>query len=184
MGAITGATSDTYKPVAGDVGGTLTAMASYFDGQSADADKKTAEKVADNAVERDSRNKPPVFGDEDPDTEGVQNAMATRKVEENTEAIDDAATDDPADNVGAAVAATDIKANGDAETLTYSLGGADAAMFRVRDDGQIEVHGDTDLDYETKNTYMVTVMARDPLGESASIPVTIKVTDLDGRGRR
>ena len=37
-------------------------------------------------MELDSRNEPPVFGDEDPDTDGVQNAMATRKVEENTEA--------------------------------------------------------------------------------------------------
>ena len=31
-GDFTGATSDTYKPKAGDVGGTLTATASYFDG--------------------------------------------------------------------------------------------------------------------------------------------------------
>ena len=33
-GPITGATSDTYTPKAGDVGGTLTATASYFDGHS------------------------------------------------------------------------------------------------------------------------------------------------------
>ncbi len=46
--------------------------------------KKTAFAAADiKAVERDTRNKPPVFGDEDPDTAGVQNATATRKVEEN-----------------------------------------------------------------------------------------------------
>ena len=180
------ATSDTYKPVAGDVNKRLKATASYFDGQSApgdaDAAKKTAMKDAGNDVELDSRNYPPVFGDEDPDTDGVQNAMATRKVEENTEAnATDDATDDSVtgDNVGAAVAATDTKAGGTDETLTYSLGGADMGMFRVRDNGQIEVGAGTMLDYETKNTYMVTVMARDPLGESASIPVTIMVTDVD-----
>ena len=37
----------------------------------------------------------------------------------------------------------------------------------------------TKLDYETKNTYMVTVMARDPLGVSSSIDVTIMVTGVD-----
>ena len=81
--------------------------------------------------------------------------------------------------MGAVVEATDTKADGEAETLTYSLGGADAAKFRVRDNGQIEVAAGTKLNYETKNTYMVAVMARDPLGASSSIPVTIEVTNVD-----
>ena len=65
------ATSDTYTPKAGDVGGTLTVTASYFDGESApdaDATDKTVTAVTAVAVERDTRNKAPVFGDEDPDT--------------------------------------------------------------------------------------------------------------------
>ena len=181
------AKSDTYTPVVGDDVGTgkiLTATARYFDGESesgADAtDKKTAFAVAANGVELDTRNKRPVFGDEDPDTEGMQNATATRKVEENTAAASDDATDDePEDNVGGPVAATDFKADDAIETLTYSLGGADEAMFRVRDNGQIEVAAGTMLDYETKKTYRVTVMAEDPLGASASIEVTIMVTDVD-----
>ena len=37
-----------------------------------------------------------------------------------------------------------------AEDLTYTLGGADAAKFRVRANGQIEVGSGTMLDYETK----------------------------------
>ena len=179
---IADANSDTYTPVAADVGDTLTATASYFDGHSAaDTAKKEAEEGAANEVERDTRNKPPVFGDEDPDTAGVQNATATRTVEENTaaDASDDSATDDAGDNVGGEVMASDTKADGETETLTYSLGGADAAMFRVRDNGQIEVAAGTMLDYETKKTYRVTVMAEDPLGASASIKVTITVTDLD-----
>ncbi len=182
--AIEDATSDTYTPVADDVGDMLRARAMYFDGHSApDATvKKTADEEAGNTVELDSRNKPPVFGDEDPDMDGVQNDTAMRKVEENTEAdaSDDSTDDDAsADNVGGAVTATDTKADGTEETLTYTLGGADAAMFRVRDNGQIEVAAGTMLDHETKDTYMVTVMARDPLGTSASIPVTIMVTDVD-----
>ena len=72
--------------------------------------------------------------------------------------------------------------------MTYTLGGTDAAEFRVRQDdtattedegGQIEVGAGTMLDYETKRTYMVTVMAEDSFGDSASIMVTITVTDLN-----
>ena len=178
QGDITDAMSDTYTPKAGDVNGTLTATASYFDGESAPGatTKKTALKVADNAVAADTRNLPPAFGDEDSDTDGVQNTMAMRKVEENTEASDDA-VDDGGDNVGSPVMATDPDPNSDA--LTYTLSGADAAKFRVRDNGQIKVAAGTMLDYETKQTYSVTLTAEDSFGATASIAVTIMVTDLD-----
>ena len=176
----------------------LTATASYFDGQSAlDATmKEDAEKVADNVVELDTRNKPPVF-DLDEDEDGDRDTMVTRKVEENTEALAGRMTTTPppnrptdaGDNVGAAVTATDTKADGSAETLTYSLGGADAAKFRVRDDGQIEVADGTKLDYETKDHLHGDGHGGGPLGASASIPVTIMVTNVDEnagrvRGRR
>ena len=48
--------------------------------------------------------------------------------------------------------------------VTYTLGGTDAAKFRVRNNGQIEVASGTELDYETKPSYMVTVMAEDSFG--------------------
>ena len=111
-GPIAGATSDTYTPKAGDVGGTLTATASYFDGQSAPdadtADKKTAMEPAAMMVAVDTRNRAPVFDDQDTETDGVQNTETTRKVEENTKALatDDTlaidATDSANDNVGSA----------------------------------------------------------------------------------
>ena len=168
-GSNTVSTSDTYTPKAGDVGHTLTVTASYFDGQNAltDTTKKTA-GVTSVAVERDTRNKAPVFGDEDPDTTGVQNSAATRKVEENT-----------TDNVGAPVAASDTKADGSDEALQYRLSGADMPSFSVDNSGQIAVGSGTKLDYEGKRTYMVTVTATDPLGASSSIPVTIEVTNVD-----
>ena len=88
-GPITGATSDTYKPKAGDVGGTLTATASYFDGESAlgaDAEKEMAPKAAANVVDVGyPEHEPPVF-DLDEDDDGDRDAMVTRKVEENTKA--------------------------------------------------------------------------------------------------
>ena len=45
--------------------------------------------------------------------------------------------------------------------------------------GQISLKTDTELDYEDRTTYMVTVTAADPDGEMASVDVTIKVTDVD-----
>ena len=165
--------SDTYTPKASDVENTLTVTASYFDGENAPSDitdetgGKTA-PVTSVAVERDTRNKAPVFGDEDPDTSGVQNSAATRKVEENTTG-----------NFGALVEATDSKADGTPELLQYSLSGTDMSSFSVDNMGQIMVVSGTKLDYEGKRTYMVTVTATDPLGASSSIPVTIEVTNVD-----
>ena len=77
-------------------------------------------------------------------------------------------------NVGAPVAATDP--NGD--TLTYTLGGADAESFDIEESsGQLQTKAA--LDYETKTSYTVEVTATDPSGDSATITVTITVTDVD-----
>ena len=68
------------------MGGRLKATASYFDGHiGADAPyKETAEGRRDNAVEQDTRNEPPVFGDRIPTRTACRTPMTTRKVEENT----------------------------------------------------------------------------------------------------
>ena len=78
--------------------------------------------------------------------------------------------------VGDPVAAED--AAGD--TLTYTLGGADSALFAIdREDGQIRVKAGTKLDKETQDTYTVTVTATDSFGISSTIMVTIKVANVD-----
>ena len=83
-------------------------------------------------------------------------------------------------NGGGPVAATDPN---DGDQLTYTLGGPDASSFAISsvDDtgGQITVGAGTKLDYETKSTYMVTVVATDSFGATASIDVTITVTDVN-----
>ena len=88
-------------------------------------------------------------------------------------------TDNPDDNVGGGpVVATDA----DGDTVNYTLTGSD--MFRVRTNGQIEVSDKADLDYETKSSHTVMLTATDTSGaanNSASIEVTIYVTDLDER---
>ena len=172
---IEGANSATYTPVEDDdaamtdVGKDLLAVVSYTDAKrnADDADRDRAGLVSDNPVAVDTRNRAPVFGDQDSDTPGTQNQTAMREVAENTKG-----------DVGSAVIAEDPDPNED--PLIYALSGADAALFSVVGDGQITVKSGTKLDYEAaKNVYMVTLTATDSFSDSASIDVTITVTDVD-----
>ena len=62
--------------------------------------------------------------------------------------------------------------------MTYSLGGTDGASFSMlRNTGQLQTKAA--LNREVQDTYMVTVTATDPSGLSATVNVTIKVTNVD-----
>ena len=77
-------------------------------------------------------------------------------------------------NIGAPVAAADP----DGDTLTYTLGGSDAAAFEIlASSGQLRTKAA--LDFETKSAYSVTVTAADPYDLAADIDVTITVTGVD-----
>ena len=77
-------------------------------------------------------------------------------------------------NIGSAVSATDPDSG---TTLTYTLGGTDAASFGiVSSSGQLQTKAA--LDYETKTSYSVTVSVSDGNGGTDSITVTINVTDV------
>ena len=119
-----------------------------------------------------SANSPPSFPDPGEGSDSLE-----REVAENSAA---------GSSVGAPVTATD--AEGD--TLTYSLSGADASAFAIDSaTGQITVAAGTELDYETKTSYSVTVGVSD--GKDAdgnteataavdgTVAVTISVTDED-----
>ena len=98
----------------------------------------------------------------------TEGSRATRSVSENTPA---------GVNIGDPVAATDDDA------LAYTLAGPDAALFEVvADTGQVRVGATTTLDFENPDNpdheYQVTVTATDPYGASATVAVTIVVTDL------
>ena len=91
----------------------------------------------------------------------------TRSIDENTAA---------GQNVGAAVTATD----GDGDTLSYALGGTDAASFDiVSASGQIRTKTGVTYDHETKDSYALTVTASDPNGGTAVATVTVNVADVD-----
>ena len=102
-------------------------------------------------------NSAPVF------TEGTS---TTRSVAENTAS---------GQNIGAPVTATDTDTS---DTLTYTLGGTDAADFGiVRSSGQLQTSAA--LNFETKDSYAVTVSVSDGNGGADSIDVTINVTNVD-----
>jgi hypothetical protein len=66
----------------------------------------------------------------------------------------------------------------DGDALTYALGGADADHFAINSaTGQLSTKGA--LDYETDDSYSVTVTATDPGGLSDSAAVTITVRDVE-----
>ena len=101
--------------------------------------------------------------DETPTFDGEDGEAATRAIAENT---------GPGVDIGDPVAAT----GNEGDTLTYTLGGTDAASFDiVSTSGQLQTKDP--LDYETKLSYSVTVTATDPSDLSDEITVTITVTD-------
>ena len=79
----------------------------------------------------------------------------------------------PGANVGVPVTATDV----DGDLLTYRLvPGTDSSSFNIdADSGQITVGDGVTFDIATKDTYTVTVSARDPGGDEARVEVTITV---------
>ena len=108
-------------------------------------------------IEEIPANNAPVFTD---------GSSTTRAVAENTAS---------GQNIGAAVAATDADSG---DTLTYSLGGADAAAFSI-DDTTGQLQTSAALDYETQTSYSVIVSVSDDSGGSDSITVTINITDVN-----
>ena len=90
----------------------------------------------------------------------------SRSVAENTAA---------GENVGDPVTATDADTG---DTLTYTLGGTDAASFDiVAASGQVQTKTGVTYDHEAKASYAVTVTASDGTA-TADATVTISVTDV------
>ena len=145
---ITGATEATYMVAETDGGNYLRAMASYTDGYGND---EAVSDRTDNAV-----NVAPRFAAE----------TDARSVAENTAAGED---------IGALVEATDADAD---DTLTYTLGGADAASFAI-DSSTGQLMTSAALDFETEASYTVEVTATDNAGDNDTITVTISVTDVN-----
>ena len=96
-----------------------------------------------------------------------EGASATRQVAENSPA---------GTSVGLPLTATDA----DEDTLTYTLSGVDAGSFEIdAATGQLTTKEGVTYDYETRPAYSLAVIAADGKGLSASIPVTVNLTDVN-----
>ena len=159
---ISGANSDSYTPVADDVGIYLRATASYTDGLGT---RRSAHVVMDRQTAQ-----------RDPSFEGDVTSLT---VDENTP---------PSSLVGDAITATDP----DGDILTYSLSGTEASSFVIDGStGQITVGSGTMVDYESgpaRYTVIVSVHdGRDAYGNDDStiddrIVVNIDVNNVNEVG--
>ena len=103
-------------------------------------------------------NQPPVFED----TEGNAIAETSREI-----AVGAA--------LGAGIGEPVVATDPDEDTLTYTLGGDDAASFAI-DPSTGQLTTNAALDHEAKASYSVIVIATDPSGATAEVRVTITVT--------
>ena len=147
---IADATSATYTVVAADLGKVLRAVVGYQNEDGVDQEVWSAATAAVRAA-----NRLPAF----------PSGTAVRMVPENTLAKVE---------FGSPVLATDA----DDDPLAYALSGADASDFAL-DPASGQLSTSADLDYETKNSYQVTVSVTDGEGGSASVAVTIQVTNVN-----
>ena len=93
-------------------------------------------------------------------------ATATRQLAENSS---------EGTNVGDPLAAKD----GDNDAITFEITGTNDGSFTIDGTtGQIKA-GDHDYDHETDMEYTLTVQASDPYGGTATIDVTVAITDVD-----
>jgi hypothetical protein len=66
---------------------------------------------------------------------------------------------------------------------SYALSGTDAASFSINEaTGQIKVGTGTVLDFETEDSYMVTVTATDAAGSTETLDVTISINNVEEPG--
>ena len=157
----TNGTSATYTPVADDVNNYLRATASY-------TDRRGSGKTASAVPVQQTREAP------DSNTAPSFTSMtATRSVRENTPS---------GTHLGDAFQATDA----DSDEIRYFLGGTDGGAFDIDPKtGQLKVKDP--LNHESKETYSLSVFARDPtragdISESTgTVAVTITVTDINER---
>ena len=147
---IADATAATYTVATVDLGKFLRAVVGYQNEDGVAQEVRSAATAAVRAANRD-----PAFPSE----------TAVRMVPENT----------PTEvAIGSPVSATDP----DDDSLTYALSGANASDFTF-DTPSGQLSTSAVLDYETKNTYQVTVSVTDGEGGAADVDVTIQVTNVN-----
>ena len=153
-GSSDGLATSVYRPNADDVGYLLRVSASYTDGHG--SNKSVIQRSANSVIAAPVNNNPPSFA----------TLSTTREIAEDAR---------PNATVGAAVTATDTDPG---DVLTYTLTGS--SPFTIdSSNGRIRVAADAMLDHETGPSHIVSVTASDSSNATASITVTINVTNVN-----
>ena len=153
-GSSDGLATSVYRPNADDVGYLLRVSASYTDGHG--SNKSVIQRSANSVIAAPVNNNPPSFA----------TLSTTREVAEDAR---------PNATVGAAVTATDTDPG---DVLTYTLTGS--SPFTIdSSNGRIRVAASAMLDHETGPSHIVSVTASDSSNATASITVTINVTNVN-----
>ena len=168
--AIDGATAATFTPRDGDVGKVLSVEVKYTDGKGKDeVTQRLTTAVAASAAPR--------FYDK-------VASDTTRKVvsEFELELAENTGTFDPSDDKKDGDIFVGHRTDDPETVLKYAVGGADAASFKVITDssaGTVKLQAQVPLDIEEKGSYAVTVTATDSDGNTATLAVTVSVTNVD-----
>ena len=171
--AIDGATSATFTPRSSDLGKTLSVKVKYTDGKG--KDEVTQELMTPVAAPA----APLFYKAADPDADVV--TKFDLELEENTEATFAPSQDKKRGNIF--VGHRDDAPN---TILRYAVGGTDGESFKIVTDStqtslrsMVQLEAQVPLDKEDKASYAVEVTATDSRGSSATLAVTVKVTDAD-----
>ncbi len=148
------ATTNAYTPVTADEGMRLRVAANYTDKHS--SGKRVVKEFPNAVIPAPVVNHQPTF------TSNTE----TRNVPENS---------DVGTPIGDPVAANDLNGN---EGLVYTLDGTDETSFDI-DSATGQLKTKTMLNYESKSSYSVEVIATDPSNLKATTRVTITVDDVN-----
>ena len=87
----------------------------------------------------------------------------------------------PENSTGSTSVGTPVTADDpDGDTLTYHLSGNDAVGFAIGlETGQIATKNGVTYDHESKSEYLLTVSANDNRGGTASVDITVYITDVN-----
>jgi hypothetical protein len=73
------------------------------------------------------------------------------------------------------ITSTDI----DSTSSIYTISGDDATFFEITSDGSLKLKDNVSADFESKNSYSITITATDPDGATFSKSFTVSVTDVN-----
>ena len=113
------------------------------------------------------------------DSQSINLKITISDVADTVPVLEDS-TADIAENISPSsiVGNLNINSIGDTNITAISLSGVGAENFNIANDGTITIAPGVSLDYENKEIYTLEAVATNKAGDSASIPLSINITDV------